>query len=508
MSGESFYHGVEKLVFCADIGTTQSAVTLIHLLPGSIPRVKLVSSWPGAPGEFKTPSIILYDAFGIPRACGASVLEESVQVTAENEGWWKCELWKASLHQEIATLPPSPSDSSLSSRARYPDASYFQKTYGPSTAGNSVTSLRIYGDWISYLVTEARLWFGRTVPDGATVWEKLERTMEFVLSHPNGWNSSQQLVQKWFLHTALLNAVPSASLEAVGETDRVVFVSEGHAAAHYAAHYASSGTRWLAPRSQFLVVDAGASTTNISAYVIEQTKPKLKVTVPTPSVCVQPGGIFPTHYAMNIIKAKLAGSKFDDAETLADIKLQFDTKTKLVFDDPAIDHHFKVGNESCNDLAKGISRGRLTLKGFEVAASFKPSVDSIFEGIHNHIQGTPVTHIFLYGGFGESPYLQRRLRETYGPGGIRITTSDQPAKKAVVEGAAFYYLYEKVVAPALDRANLEDQLGRVSSFKLFCRWLNEACTDSPYIERRTRAEIESDDADLARRANNEYWDYD
>lgn len=55
-------------------------------------------------------------------------------------------------------------------------------------------------------------------------------------------------------------------------------------------------------------------------------------------------------------------------------------------------------------------------------------------GLHAHNQQ----------GFGESPYLQRRLREAFPA--QRVVTADEPSKKAVAEGGALFYSHDKVVA--------------------------------------------------------------
>lgn len=48
-----------------------------------------------------------------------------------------------------------------------------------------------------------------------------------------------------------------------------------------------------------------------------------------------------------------------------------------------------------------------------------------------------IAHDLVTQGFGESPYLQRLLRETYAEKDVQILTSDEPAKKAVAEGESF-----------------------------------------------------------------------
>lgn len=42
-------------------------------------------------------------------------------------------------------------------------------------------------------------------------------------------------------------------------------------------------------------------------------------------------------------------------------------------------------------------------------------------------------------GFGESPYLRKKLTEWYEPQRIKIVTADEPSKKAVAEGDSHPY---------------------------------------------------------------------
>lgn len=126
-------------------------------------------------------------------------------------------------------------------------------------------------------------------------------------------------------------------------------------------------------------------------YSVDETTPKLKLREVKPSACVQAGAIFPTRDARTLIGAKLKKSKYgvcksplqpsqtcdmylaivrsllfvQAAEYLNEILSQFDTKTKHNFvDESDLDHMIKFGFDRDNDKACGISRGRLSLKGY------------------------------------------------------------------------------------------------------------------------------------------------
>ncbi|KAL8283908.1 hypothetical protein RQP46_005340 [Phenoliferia psychrophenolica] len=330
------YLGEQKLVFSIDIGTTNTAVSIVHLQPGVPPKVRVISRWPGDTTSSKIPSLILF------------------------------------------------------------------------------------------------------------VWRRLSDSMAYVIATPNGWGLAEQAVLKAAMEGAGLLVKDAAASE-----DRLVFVTEAEASVHFGLHYApSSSSGWLEPGAQFAVCDAGGSTVDSCVYEVESTTPKLRLREVKTSDCVQAGAIFPTRFARSIIEAKLAGSKFCTKEYLDAIVETFDSKTKHHFAEREEAQVIKFGFDKDNDKAVGISRGRLTLTGAEVARAFEPCVAQILSSLDGQIAGCNVKNILLVGGFGESPYLRRTLAERYEPHGIKIVTADEPSKKAVSEGASLFYIKDCVIARA------------------------------------------------------------
>lgn len=66
--------------------------------------------------------------------------------------------------------------------------------------------------------------------------------------------------------------------------------------------------------------------------------------------------------------------------------------------------------------------------------AFAPSVNRIIANVEEQLRDTNVSHILLVGGFGESPYLRRRVRQAFETHGRKVITADEPSKKAVAEG--------------------------------------------------------------------------
>lgn len=90
------------------------------------------------------------------------------------------------------------------------------------------TVIDIFVDFMRYLCKSTRDYLQETYPNQPDLWVTMERNnaIEFVLTHPNGWEGSQQAQMR--------QAAVRAGL--VPDTDaghaRVRFVSEGEASLH------------------------------------------------------------------------------------------------------------------------------------------------------------------------------------------------------------------------------------------------------------------------------------
>lgn len=86
----------------------------------------------------------------------------------------------------------------------------------------------VFADFLAYLYECARSYIRDTEPNGALLWDSVEGQIDFVLSHPNGWEGTQQ------------NEMRKAAIQAglVPDTApghaRLSFVTEGEASLHYA----------------------------------------------------------------------------------------------------------------------------------------------------------------------------------------------------------------------------------------------------------------------------------
>lgn len=90
------------------------------------------------------------------------------------------------------------------------------------------TVVEIFADFLAYLYECAKAFIKDTQINGAALWNSVEAQIDFVLSHPNGWEGAQQ--------SEMRNAAIQAGLvpdTAAGHA-RLSFVTEGEASLHYA----------------------------------------------------------------------------------------------------------------------------------------------------------------------------------------------------------------------------------------------------------------------------------
>lgn len=88
------------------------------------------------------------------------------------------------------------------------------------------SAVDVFGDFLCYLFRCTRIFIIDTHANGPALWKAVEKDIQFVLSHPNGWEGSQQ--------SKMRRAAIYAGL--IPDTDegkaRVRFVTEGEASLH------------------------------------------------------------------------------------------------------------------------------------------------------------------------------------------------------------------------------------------------------------------------------------
>ncbi|KAH9933533.1 hypothetical protein B0H21DRAFT_699461 [Amylocystis lapponica] len=370
-----------------------------------------IRSFPGqedSAGDSKIPSVIYYDKTGRVRAVGAEAQQPNILELAEDEGWNRIEWFK--LH-----LRPGGTSS---------DSGDIPKNRITPLPPNK-TIVDVFADFIGYLYACTRTYITDTHASGALLWASVERNIDFVFSHPNGWGGPQQ----GQMRRAVINAglVPDTQ----DGHSRVQFVTEGEASVHFCVRNGLA-TDAIRDGKNVMIVDAGGGTVDISTYAIKSGVRLTMEEIATPESSIR--------LHTQVFIAKLAGSRYGNAQDIEEMFKQFDRSAKPVFKSMNDPSYVRFGSMRDRDPDFGIRNGQLTLSGPEVASLFEPSVTAISDAIAR--QGRSASHsvVFLVGGFAASPWLFSQLKAYVERLGMSLARPDTHTNKAVAEGALSFYL--------------------------------------------------------------------
>ncbi|KAJ2928089.1 hypothetical protein H1R20_g9020, partial [Candolleomyces eurysporus] len=344
-----------RLAIAFDVGTTYSGISYAVLDPGRVPEIKSITQFPAqevSQAASKIPSVIYYDAKGVPRAFGAEALVDGIFERAEEEGWYKAEWFKLHLR------PPTMSSTSTPIEA-----------YVPALPPGK-TAVTVVADFLGYLFKCAETYIQEKEPNGESLWSSLQNQIDFILTHPNGWEGAQQSMMR---DAAVMSGL-------IPDTDeghsQLSFVTEGEASLHFA------------PGEGVLILDAGGGTIDTTTYAKRADGWYEEIAAPQ---CHFNGSIFVTLAAQKYLNDLLSDSRFlDDLDHIVDC---FDQTTKLRFSDPEEMQFVKFGKTKDNDETCNIRYGQLKLAGREVASFFEPAVRCVLDAIAEQQKQCKLPHI-------------------------------------------------------------------------------------------------------------------
>ncbi|KAG6332939.1 hypothetical protein ID866_6155 [Astraeus odoratus] len=436
------YQGRErKLILSFDVGTTYSGVSYCILDPGEIPEIRGVARYPAQEqvgGDRKIPSILYYDQQHVVQAVGAEALQQHIIEQAEDENWIKVKWWKLHLrpkhlwsaHVTDDDIPPLP---------------------------KGLAAVQVLSDFMEYLFKCARTYIIESHASGDIMWKSLENHIEFVLTHPNGWEGPQQ--------QQIRRAAESAGLIPKGEDgqSRLRLLTEGEASLHFCvttvlAEDSLGKTPILCPaepeepnvQSDYqgvAIIDAGGGTIDMSIYSMKLS-PSVSVEEIATAECRLQGSVYVTLRAQQFLKSKLANSKYGTDEMIEQMTEIFDRTTKLRFRNAADPQYILFGTVRDKDPDYNIRSGQLRIAGAEVAKFFEPSVEAIAETFKQQQRSSslPIKHAFLVGGYGSSDFLFYRLQQHPAFSDVSLCRPGQYVNKAVADGAVSFYIDHLVIA--------------------------------------------------------------
>jgi hypothetical protein len=88
------------------------------------------------------------------------------------------------------------------------------------------TAVHVFGDFLAYMYRCTRNFIIDTHGNGAALWNAVEHDIQFVLSHPNGWEGAQQTKMR---RAAIYGGLIPDTNEGKA---RIRFVTEGEASLH------------------------------------------------------------------------------------------------------------------------------------------------------------------------------------------------------------------------------------------------------------------------------------
>ncbi|RXW14410.1 hypothetical protein EST38_g11445 [Candolleomyces aberdarensis] len=399
-SNRRAYNGSRrKLVLAFDVGTTYSGISYSILDPDQVPEIKGVTRFPAneyISGASKIPTVIYYDKAGRVQAVGAEAMEDGIHEMALDEGWVKSEWFKLLIRPKPGELE-----------------SDFADKIPALPPGKTV--VQVLADFLQYLQACAEAYIKGTHANGRELWDSVSSEIDYVISHPNGWEGYQQ--------SQIRKAVVMAQL--IPDTDkghsRVLFVTEGEASLHFTIDNGlPAGV--IEAGEGIIVVDAGGGTVDISAYSKKAesgNKSEIFEEIAIPQ-CHFFGSVFVSIHAQLFLDDYLKESDYHDE--LENIVRCFDKSTKIRFKNDQQPQYVRFGRNNDNDPPYNIRFGQLRLSGTDVAKFFEPSVTCIVDSVLGMDANTqkPIKHVVLVGGFSASDWLVSKVNQALSPKGLNV----------------------------------------------------------------------------------------
>ncbi|PCH36668.1 hypothetical protein WOLCODRAFT_127499 [Wolfiporia cocos MD-104 SS10] len=409
---------MRKLVLAFDVGATHSRISYALLDPGEVPQIQTVTRYPGqAVGDSKIRTILWYNSDGSVHSVGA----EADHLDAETEGMVCVE--RFTLH-----LRPDQLETDEMSKQILP----------PLPQGKTV--IDILADFLRYLFACTRVYIIETHANGTRLWASLEDRIEFVLSHPNGWEGLQKLKMR---HAAILAGLVPDTLS--GQS-RVTLVPAGEAKMSFCLQRGAAGQ--VTDGQTFIIADAGSGTIDTNAYKIA-SQPPFSFEEVAPPECRMEGSASIICRARGFLEVKLRHSRFGNKEDRQIMTDYFTKYTMPLFKDPKENSYIKFGTMQSNDAAVQIRRGTMVLSGHDVAAFFEPSISAVMDAIQT--QCTRITpaprNVLLLGNLSATPYFFASLKTELNRIGMDLVRPDCQTDRAITEGAVAFTIMRMITKP-------------------------------------------------------------
>ena len=179
-------------------------------------------------GASKIPTIIYYDRNGEVRAVGAEAIRDGIQERAEDEQWVKVEWYVTEFTSNLSFLAQGIARFKLHLRSRLEPGAGNEVTSKIPPLPLNKTIVEVFADFLTYLFQCAAKYIKETHVNGDDLWTSVKGQIDFVLSHQNGWEGTQQSqMRRAAILAGLIPDTPTGNA-------RLSFVTEGEASLHFA----------------------------------------------------------------------------------------------------------------------------------------------------------------------------------------------------------------------------------------------------------------------------------
>ncbi|GIQ87992.1 heat shock protein 70 family protein [Kipferlia bialata] len=252
------------------------------------------------------------------------------------------------------------------------------------------------------------------------------------------------------------------------DSDRLLFVLEPEAAAVYGSTKVDEFQ--LSTDDRFMVVDLGGGTADITVHTVKNDSGQLaEVTRGHGDAC---GAVFVDYEFMDLVREKLGHRTMEEAESKCPMAVSALMNSweviKRQHQGPEDDTAFvRIPTRMQRLIPSAVIEAmedadgyddQLCLSGPTMSSLFDPVIDRVLKCVdlvmdRTDTSCTGIATMLVVGGFSQSPYLMRRLREEYQEQrgmDIKIISPDGPGA-AVVAGAVLYGMRPSQIASRIAR---------------------------------------------------------
>ncbi|KAK1760334.1 hypothetical protein QBC47DRAFT_3712 [Echria macrotheca] len=439
--GAGLKHGVvqsKKLIIGIDFGTTFTGIA--YGLTSDPTNIKIVKKWPGIQGRndiVKIPTTIQYGSVNdnnikdVDFVWGYKIKDNAERVIRG----FKLGLDPAKRGFWTKAVGISEDDDMML---------FHEETTMVEMERLYRSTVQIVADYLGAVYKHAIAKIAKDEMTGV-----LELPRQFVITVPAIWSDQAK--------TATLNAarLAHADMKFVSPED---LVTEPEAAALYALQ--SFRNRGFKTGDTFVLCDAGGGTVDLISYKITSLYPRMQVKEVVSATGAAVGSMminngFERYLRQILGDDVLARMKDKGGVAFNAVMREFDQKIKPYFqsaehwddggdeDDDAINNIINLGITIDDDPDHNITDNNLTITGDVLEEIFDPLVTATEKLVREQIDGVKQSngrgpnYIFLVGGFGASPYLNRRLEEMVAGESIQVLRPED-AQAAVVKGAVLF----------------------------------------------------------------------